>query len=51
MKGNSLKRTYPHGGGLFWQKAYKRNGKLVKAHFKTKPDNITSNNRKNILGY
>jgi len=51
VKKVSSKKSYPHGGGLFWQKAYKRNGKLVKAHFKTKPDNNKFNNRKNILGY
>jgi len=51
VKKTSIKRSYPHGGGLFWQKEYKRSGKLVKAHFKTKPDNKKSNNRRNILGY
>ncbi|MEK7551479.1 MAG: hypothetical protein AAB532_02675 [Patescibacteria group bacterium] len=51
MKKISLKQSYPHGGGLFWQKAYKRGSRLIKAHFKTKPDNFKSNNRNNLLGY
>jgi len=44
-------KHYSQGGLLFWQKGYSRDGKMVKPHFKTKPDNNASNNRKHLLGY
>jgi hypothetical protein len=47
-----LHRQYHHGGMIRYQNSYKRkDGTLVSAHFKTWPDNKTSDNRKSILGY
>ena len=46
-----FRKNYRQGGELFWQKGYKRDGRFVTGHFKTKPDNSPLNNRKYILGY
>jgi hypothetical protein len=45
-------RTYLHGGLLRYQNGYHRkDGTPVSGHFKTWPDNKTSDNRKAVLGY
>ncbi|MBI4097907.1 MAG: hypothetical protein HY426_02600 [Candidatus Levybacteria bacterium] len=46
-------RKYSNGGRIYMQSGYirKSSGKYIGPHLKTKPDNSTENNRKQILGY
>ncbi|MGA2967741.1 MAG: hypothetical protein ABSD69_01030 [Candidatus Levyibacteriota bacterium] len=44
-------RSYKNGGMLRYQNGYFRQGTFVKPHWKTFPDNKTTNNRKSVLGY
>ncbi|MBI2032427.1 MAG: hypothetical protein HYT09_02155 [Candidatus Levybacteria bacterium] len=46
-------KKYTNGGRIFMQRGYLRKStrKYIASHLKTKPDNTTRNNRKQVLGY